>query len=100
MIRNLKVAMRRYDGKELKNEKGETQMMSDIIGLHLYTAGSKKPMSQEDKVRAYKLSLQMQEHPEEVELTAEDMTLIKELTNEALVAGAFGQIVQVLETEV
>ena len=100
MIRNLKVAMRGYDGKELKNEKGEPQMMSDIIGLHLYTAGGKKPMSQEDKVRAYKLSLQMQEHPEEVELTAEDMTLIKEVTNEALVAGAYGQIVQVLEIEV
>lgn len=100
MIRNFKVAMMGYDGKELKNEKGETQMMSDIIGLHLYTAGGKKPMSQEDKVRAYKLSLQMQEHPEEVELTAEDMTLIKEVTNEALVAGAYGQIVQVLEMEV
>ena len=100
MIRNFKVAMRGYDGKELKNEKGEIQMMSDIIGLHLYTAGGKKPMSQEDKVRAYKLSLQMQEHPEEVELTAEDMTLIKEVTNEALVAGAYGQIVQVLEMEV
>lgn len=100
MIRNFKVAMRGYDGKELKNEKGETQMMSLIIGLHLYTAGGKKPMSQEDKVRAYKLSLQMQEHPEEVELTAEDMTLIKEVTNEALVAGAYGQIVQVLEMEV
>ena len=42
----------------------------------------------------------MQEHPEEVELTSEDMTLIKELTNEALVAGAFGQIVEVLENEV
>lgn len=100
MIRNFKVAMRGYDGKELKNEKSETQMMSDIIGLHLYTAGGKKPMSQEDKVRAYKLSLQMQEHPEEVELTSEDMTLIKEVTNEALVAGAYGQIVQVLEKEV
>lgn len=100
MIRNFKVAMRGYDGKELKNEKGETQMMSDIVGLHLYTAGGKKPMSQEDKVRAYKLSLQMQERPEEMELTAEDMTLIKEVTNEALVAGAYGQIVQVLEMEV
>lgn len=100
MIRNFKVAMMGYDGKELKNEKGETQMMSDIIGLHLYTAGGKKPMSQEDKVRAYKMSLQMQEHPKEVELTAEDMTLIKEVTNEALVAGAYGQIVQVLEKEV
>lgn len=100
MKRNFKVAMKGYDGKELKNEKSETQMMNDIIGLHLYAAGGKKPMSQEDKVRAYKLSLQMQEHPDEVELTAEDMTLIKEVTNEALVAGAYGQIVQVLESEV
>ena len=100
MKRNFKVAMKGYDKKELKNEKGETQMMNDTIGLYLYTAGNKKPMSQEDKVRAYKLSLQMQEHPDEVELTSEDMTLIKELTNEALVAGAFGQIVEVLENEV
>ena len=41
-----------------------------------------------------------QEHPEEVELEAEDMTLIKETINDALVAGAYGQIVQVLEKEV
>ena len=97
---NFKVAMKGYDKKELKNEKGETQMMNDTIGLYLYTAGNKKPMSQEDKVRAYKLSLQMQEHPEEVELTSEDMTPLKALTHEALVAGAFGQIVEVLENEV
>ena len=89
--------MKGYDGKELKNEKGEPQMMSDTIGLYLYAAGSKKPP---DKMRAYRICVQLQEHPEEVELEAEDMTLIKELTNEALVAGAFGQIVQVLEKEV
>jgi hypothetical protein len=100
MKRNFKVAMKGYDGKELKNEKGEPQMMSDTIGLYLYAAGSKKPLEPADKMRAYKICVQLQEHPEEVELEAEDMALIKETINDALVAGAYGQIVQVLEKEV
>lgn len=51
-------------------------------------------------MRAYRICVQLQEHPEEVELEAEDMALIKETINDALVAGAYGQIVQVLEKEV
>ena len=100
MKRNFKIAIKVFDSKKLNNEKGEPQMMSDTIGLYLYAAGSKKPLEPADRMRAYRICVQLQEHPEEVELEAEDMTLIKELTNEALVAGAFGQIVQVLEKEV
>jgi len=99
MIRNFKVAMKGYDGNVLKNDKGEPQMVSDIIGLYLYTAGSKKPLEPADKIRAYKLSVKIQEMPEMVSLEAEDITLIKEIIGDQLVAGAYGQIVSLLEQD-
>jgi len=99
MIRNFKVAIKGYDGRELKNEKGEPQMAGDVVGLYLYTAGSKKPLEPADKMRAYKLSVKIQEHPEMVSLEAEDIALIKEVIGDQLVAGAYGQIVSLLEQD-
>lgn len=99
MNRNLKVAMKGYDGNVLKNDKGEPQMVSDVVGLYLYTAGSKKPLEPADKMRAYRLSVKLQEKPESVNLEAEDITLIKEVISDQLVAGAYGQIVELLERD-
>lgn len=99
MNRNFKVAMKGYDGNVLKNGKGEPQMVSDVVGLYLYTAGSKKPFEPADKMRAYRLSVKMQENPESVNLEAEDITLIKEVISDQLVAGAYGQIVELLERD-
>lgn len=99
MKRDFKVAMRGYNKKELMDENGQPQMINEIIGLYLYSAGNKKQLSADEKLRAYKLCVQLHEHPECVELTAEDMAFIKEIACDVLVAGAYGQIVEILEKE-
>lgn len=97
MIRNFKQTIKDYKGQPLKDGQGNEQMMSDLLGAQLFAAGGKTALSQEDKMRAYKLCVQMQQHPETVELTTEDATLVKTIVSEGFVAGVYGQVVSIIE---
>lgn len=41
----------------------------------------------------------MAEHPQEVELTAKDCDLIEQVAERTLVAGAYGQVVDIIEKD-
>lgn len=97
MIRNFKQTIKDYKGQPLKDAQGNEQVMSDLIGVQLFAAGGKKILSPEDKMRAYKLCVQMQQHPETVDLTTEDAALIKSIVDEGFVAGVYGQVVELIE---
>jgi hypothetical protein len=55
------------------------------------------PISNENKYKAYKLSQKLIAGKGEVEITSEEATLIKEITVNYLVAGAYGQIEEIIE---
>lgn len=97
MIRNFKTTIKDYKGQPLTDAQGKEQMMSDLIGAQLFTAGAKAALSPDDKMRAYKLSVMMQQTPEAVTLTTEDAALIKSIMGDNFVAGVYGQIVEVIE---
>ena len=54
-------------------------------------------MSDDDKLRCYRISVQLSEHPSDVELTVEDCALVKRIASREFVAGVYGQIVDIIE---
>ncbi len=58
---------------------------------------SNTPLTPEEKLTAYKISKQMAEHPEEVELTTEDASFLKRVAGQLMSAGAYGQIYDIIE---
>lgn len=93
MTRNFNKPFIGFDGKPVDDKK-----ISDILGMQLYAAGNGKDnVSGDDKLRAYHLSVQLHANPEAVELTTEDCALIKSVAENSLVAGAYGQVVDIIE---
>ena len=81
-----------------KDENGNNQLMSDIVSLRLFAVGnSDSPASPEKKMQAYRVMKRIQAKPEEVDLSAEDAVLIKEIAKDTMVSGIYGQLVDVLE---
>lgn len=97
MKRNFKVALKDFKGNELKDEKGNIQMMSDFVGIKLYALGGNQQASPELKMRAYQLMKRMQQGAEHLELETEDAQLIKDIAKESCIAGIYGQVVETLE---
>lgn len=97
MRKNLKVALVNYKGELITDDKGNNQLMCDIIGVQLFAAGGKQSLTSDEKLQAYRLCTRLQVSPEDVELSAEDVTLIKKVVNDSYVAGIYGQIVDWLE---
>lgn len=99
MKRNFDRPLLGYDGKPILSG-GKEQTAGSVLGLQLFSAGNGKDnIADGDKMRAYHLCVQMHEHPSEVELTAEDAKLIKDIAGHTLVAGAYGQIVDIIEND-
>ena len=48
-------------------------------------------------MQAYRVMKRIQAKPEEVDLSAEDAVLIKEIAKDTMVSGIYGQLVDVLE---
>lgn len=98
MKRNFNFPLLNYKGEEIKDENGNNQLMSDIVSLRLFAVGnSGEPASPEKKMQAYRVMKRIQTKPEEVELSAEDAVLIKEIGKDTMVSGIYGQLVDVLE---
>lgn len=114
MKRNFNVTLKGFGGtpitETVKNSDGtETVKEANLasqLGIRLFYAGSEKPnpqnpsaliLSEEDKMRCYHLSVQLSEHPDEIELTTNDGTLIKRIAADSFVAGIYGQIYDIIE---
>lgn len=87
--------------KKFKDFKGnETEeIVADQIAEALYMAGASPdfPIRKEDKFRAYKLCQRIINNNGVVEMESEDISLIKEVSSGRYVAGAYGQICDLLE---
>lgn len=103
-----------FGGQPIRNEtrddKGEitanTVTFAEILGKQLFYAGAdntafqnggNSPLSDDEKMRAYHLSVQMSEHPDKVEVSSADGVLIEKIASKCFVAGIYGQIYDHIE---
>ena len=70
---NLAVAVNDIEGNQIPNEKGETMLLSKLVGNALFTAEDK-----DDPIRVYELAKKIYYSEGEVEMTKSDADLIKE----------------------
>ena len=70
---NLAVAVTDIEGNNIPNEKGETMLLSKLVGNALFTAEEK-----EDPIRLYELAKKIYYSEGEIEITKSDADLIKE----------------------
>jgi hypothetical protein len=87
--------------KKFKDFKGNelSESVADKVAEALFSAGMTRefPIKNEDKFRAYKLSQKIINAPGPVEISAEDVTLIKDVVSNFLTAGAYGQVEELVE---
>lgn len=78
-----------------------TEQMSDTIAKLLYIYGSRPEdnATPDRKYQAWKIMTKMTSYPSQVELTAEDAAFLKEICGRGLYAGAYGQVVELIEGE-
>lgn len=89
---NFNVPFKDYKGKETE------EVISDKVAEALYISGSKgDQVSNDNKYKAYKLCRRVGEAEGEVEISADEAVLIKEICANYLVAGGYGQIVELIE---
>ena len=91
--------------RKIRDFKGleSNEAMSDIVAQALYQAGGNEDgLTADDKFRAYKLCqcvISASERGESVNISAEDAALIKKVCEKCYVAGAYGQICEIIEVE-
>lgn len=87
---------------ELKDGKRTTQEIWRFLAATLFSLSSlgKEPLSKEKKYTAYLLSKRIAENPEAVECTTEEASFLKDVCSEMLNAGAYGQVVDLIENNV
>ena len=86
--------------KHFKNVKGEDVEgnMSDSLAETLFNAGAAGfPIDDKDKFRAYKISTKLIANNGVIEPDNSDIELLKTFCAVAFTAGAYGQIVELLE---
>jgi hypothetical protein len=87
--------------RKFKDFKGNelSDSIADKVSEALFSAGMTRecPIRNEDKFRAYKLSQKIINAAGATELSAEDITLIKEIVSNFLTAGAYGQVEELVE---
>ena len=86
--------------KKFKDYKGtETvSIIEEELSKVLFNAGIQGiPIKDEDKYRAYKLSTKLIAHSGVIELGDDDVAFLKTFCSAAFAAGAYGQIVELLE---
>lgn len=91
-----------FDRKPLLKKSGEEIRLNEEVCLHLYNANTMKgvPLSDEQKYKSYSLCMRISEHPESVDISTEEGTLIKGICHEKMSAGAYGQVVDVIEQKI
>lgn len=89
---NFNRKFRSYDGRELAG-----QNIASAVAEALFNYGKDKPVSREDKFKAYVLCQRIIQDNGTLDITTEEATLIKEVCGECLTAGGYGQIHELIE---
>lgn len=107
MTKNMNIPFKDWKGEDVvftsQNEKGEVvknkQMVGDTIARLLYEMcdSQQMQMSGEEKLQAYRIACKIGKDAEKVELSAEDIVLLKRLLSPVLSIGGYGQVIEVLE---
>ncbi len=103
--KNLKAPLRQFNGAEYTvakivngKEVQEPVMISDQIGEVLWTQAS-AGIQPAEKYQAFKIAQRIATDPEAVDISDEDVDLIKKVCAQVFSPGAYGQIVDLLESK-
>ena len=80
------------NGKEISGDD-----IAHSVAEALFFYGKGKPVSRDDKFRAYLLSQRIIANGGVTEMTTEEASLIKEVCGEAFTAGGYGQVCELIE---
>ncbi|MDR2913940.1 MAG: hypothetical protein LBV74_03750 [Tannerella sp.] len=86
--------------KEFKDFSGTIiagEMISDAIAKHLYLGKGVSVDNGDEKYAAYKLSSKIMNATKEIDVTPEEIVLIKKVAAASLTPGAYGQVMDLLE---
>lgn len=81
------------DGK--KEIEMQCQLIKDLVCQALFACS--EGLTSDEKYRSYKLNLFIILSMEDIEISSEDATLIKKVCDKFLTAGAYGQVVDLIE---
>lgn len=99
MKKNLKVALRWFNGSELKEKGTELPIMiSEVVAKALFEVSTSAGLTPEEKYQAFKISQRITNEPRNVELDASDVVLIRKVIGPSFSAGVYGQIIDLLES--
>lgn len=96
---NLKRPIVGLDRKPVPHKDGTPTMANEEVAVYLYNLSNVKGvnLTSEQKYRAYILCMRIASSPDCLELTTEEACLIKDVCCEKMSAGAYGQIVDMIE---
>lgn len=107
MTKNMNIPFKDWKGEDIEfatnNESGEVvnrnQMIGDTIAKLLYEMCDSQQMqlSGDEKLQAYRIACRIGKDASNVEMSAEDIVLLKRLLLPVLSIGGYGQIVDLLE---
>ena len=107
MTKNMNIPFKDCKGEDIefatKSESGEVvnrkQMIGDTIARLLYGMCDSQQMqlSGDEKLQAYRIACRIGKDASKVEMSAEDIVLLKRLLSPVLSIGGYGQIVDLLE---
>lgn len=86
-------------GEDILDEQGERREIGRTMSNHLYSCSSLggKPLSGEEKYLAYKLSKKIAGSTGATELSLEEGAFLKKLGAQVLSAGAYGELLDLIE---
>ena len=103
MKRNLNVILKTLDGKPLReaHESGERDVLLSHLAVNalLVNYPDEQSLSGEDKVKRFKLAQQINDADGDVEVTAEQVSLLKSLIAKGYTPLVVGQAYEILEGE-
>jgi hypothetical protein len=86
--------------RNLKGANGQDSgMMADLLKVVFFSIDStpQLPLSAEDKYMAYQMAKRLADCSGEIDITIEEAAFFKKVCAVGLVAGAYGQVVDLLE---
>lgn len=83
--------------KDFRGENLKGENIAHSIAEALFYYGKDNPVNRNEKFRAYCLSQKIIQQDGVVEISTEEASLIKEVCGEALTAGGYGQIHDIIE---
>ena len=91
---NLNQALLSVEGKPMV-QNGKEVVVAGLVRQMLYATG--EGYTNEEKLNAFDIMCRIGQNSSEVELSSNDIVLIKRIIGSAMVAGAYGQVTKILE---